>query len=1028
MSDENKKDEQENKEQKKGSKVLFSSIDVDQEDSALTKSEQPLSLVIQKALGNLKSKPAPRIGFTEDPQNTDGYAGIFKRKKGLLPDSVLKAVRVQNHLVASILRARSNTVSMFGRIKKDRFDIGIEVAIKPEFESHITPEQMVKIKDRIERFKKDLVNCGKTDGLPDNERMSLSEFFYLQSQDGLSLGRFATEIIKDDNQKFHRFRPVDAGTIYKTVKKGDAASSLRASGVRLLEQATGTKINIDNLERDEYAYVQTINDYPKQAFSPEEMVVHNLYPSNDIDHNGYPITPIDTCIQSIATHLSIDAYNKLYFQNGRAAKGILVVKSEEIDQNTLNQLKQDFMASINNVGNSFRVPVFGVSPTDEVEWHTMVSSAGDGEFQFLYDSVARNILSTFSMSPDELPGYGHLSRGTNQQTLSECFPLGNMILTRDGLISAEDLLADGKEKRIEVWTGDHWEKARIFLTGNKELRETILMSNLKIQTSPDHRFQVLDENGELTWKQQKDLTLDDVVLVNSKPVAGQESNVPVLLGKPLSEDMMEVLGWMSGDGSVRPAQKRIGGQVSLYYHHDKELDIRDRHLKILNEFGIDANPENKHFSEEEAAAIADRYGFNSVSTLRTNIKIYSTELTNWLQDKKFILNGTKSIPSFVHSLPVGHRQAFLRGLFSADGHASENGSIILTIQEDKAREGVRQLLVGLGIRTTSMDGSNRMSFGEKSFSYKLSIKDRNLFWQQIGFLQKHKQERQKEQLWIISEFPKHIVSVLAKKILESKSDNLSKIDSDALLAAVKQKTSLSKGRILELAQKAHVKLPDWVENFHVEKVKEIKNLEETVEMADIEVFNDEHAFMMHGIRVHNSSNEFKLTAARDTGLRPLILQFQSFLNDKIFPIMDPELHQLCNLSLSGLDAQTREQEALRLQQEMPIYMDYDEVLTQVDKDPLGSRMGGTFPFNERYQVAIDKYLNVSDIVSEFTKSPTAPVDPLLMYKRDPFFIQNMTLLMQINPAAVKAYYATKPHQFEVLKMLIGDYLDEDMEE
>lgn len=596
MSDENKKDEQENKEQKKGSKVLFSSIDVDQEDSALTKSEQPLSLVIQKALGNLKSKPAPRIGFTEDPQNTDGYAGIFKRKKGLLPDSVLKAVRVQNHLVASILRARSNTVSMFGRIKKDRFDIGIEVAIKPEFESHITPEQMVKIKYRIERFKKDLVNCGKTDGLPDNERMSLSEFFYLQSQDGLSLGRFATEIIKDDNQKFHRFRPVDAGTIYKTVKKGDAASSLRASGVRLLEQATGTKINIDNLERDEYAYVQTINDYPKQAFSPEEMVVHNLYPSNDIDHNGYPITPIDTCIQSIATHLSIDAYNKLYFQNGRAAKGILVVKSEEIDQNTLNQLKQDFMTSINNVGNSFRVPVFGVSPTDEVEWHTMVSSAGDGEFQFLYDSVARNILSTFSMSPDELPGYGHLSRGTNQQTLSE------------------------------------------------------------------------------------------------------------------------------------------------------------------------------------------------------------------------------------------------------------------------------------------------------------------------------------------------------------------------------------------------------------------------------------------------SSNEFKLTAARDTGLRPLILQFQSFLNDKIFPIMDPELHQLCNLSLSGLDAQTREQEALRLQQEMPIYMDYDEVLTQVDKDPLGSRMGGTFPFNERYQVAIDKYLNVSDIVSEFTKSPTAPVDPLLMYKRDPFFIQNMTLLMQINPAAVKAYYATKPHQFEVLKMLIGDYLDEDMEE
>lgn len=600
------------KEQKTKQQLVFATAEIDAKklaENGLEKSEREGVLqYVMSASGSASKQTTPRIAFTEDPNATDHYAGVYKIKKKLIPDSVIKLIRVQNHLIASILRARANTISMFGHIKRDRFDIGVEVKIKDEFEQYIKPEQMVRIRERIERFQKMLANCGKTDGLREDDKMSLSDFFYLQTHDSLSLGRFATEIIYEENdsgdpsklgdraRKFHRFRPVDAGTMYRTVKKGESAAGLRESGLRLLQSVTGNKIDTVELDKDEYAFVQVIEGQPKQAFAPDEMLVFNMFPSNDIDHNGYPVTPIDTCISSVTTHLSIDAYNRLYFQNGRAAKGMLVINSEEIDQNTLNTLKQEFIASINNVGNAFRVPVFGVGPEDRVSWVPMVSSSGDGEFQFLYDSVARNILSTFNMSPDELPGYGHLSRGTNQQTLSE------------------------------------------------------------------------------------------------------------------------------------------------------------------------------------------------------------------------------------------------------------------------------------------------------------------------------------------------------------------------------------------------------------------------------------------------SNNEFKLTAARDTGLRPLILKFQAFLNEKLFPIMDPELAQICTIQLSGLDSQSREQESLRLQQDMPIHMTYDEVLGDVDKNPVGERMAGKVPFNERYQVIADKYLDVAAIVSEFIESPAALADPMLKYKRDPFWIQNMTLLMQVNPGAVKAYYATKPHNLEILKMMVEDYLQEDDEE
>lgn len=582
-------------------------------ESGLQKAESSgfgVNYVVQSASGSAKKK-APRLAFSEKPNDSNNYAGIFKIKSALLPDYVLKQIRVQNHLVASILRARGNTMAMFGHVRKDRFDIGLEIKVKPEFEAVIKSDQMAKIKERITKIEKLLVNCGHTDGLDHDEKMSLSDFFYLQAQNGLTFGRFATEIIynqdsqeQDKPKRFNRFRPADVGTIAPAFKKSDSgqiSATIRKQAIETLRDVSknlNLKLDFSKLEDQEYSWIQVIDGQPKQAFTSEELVVYNLYPSTDVEHRGYPVSPIDTCVGSITTHLSIDAYNKLYFQNGRAAKGMLVLNSADIDQATVDAIKKDFYASINSVNNSFRVPIFGMGPEDSVQWVSMMSNAGEGEFQFLYDQVARNILSTFNMSPDELPGYGHLSRGTNSQTLSE------------------------------------------------------------------------------------------------------------------------------------------------------------------------------------------------------------------------------------------------------------------------------------------------------------------------------------------------------------------------------------------------------------------------------------------------SSNEFKLTAARDTGLRPLILKFQAFLNEHLFSLIDPELSQICHIQLSGLDAQNREQESLRLQQNMPIHMTMDEVLTSVDKEPLGNRLGGQVPFNERWQIIADKYLDVGQINEVFQRDPTAYLDRTLRYKRDAFWMQHMTgVLMQTAPEAVKAFYAQKSWKYntELLKLLIEDELEQDEE-
>ncbi len=418
-------------EAKKRGKVLYSldpmGTKLLEKDEKFTKNPLDPFQMVLTSLDKHDQKKAVRFAFTEDPNKVSQYAGIYKNKTELLPDHLIKRIIAQDDLVASILNARANFMSAFGRPRLSRFDVGFNIEIKPEFKDRVPIDKMAIIKDKIERAKRLLLNCGHTKGLEECEKLTLPDYFKMTTRDGLSFGRFATEIVwktVKGKKEFHRFRPADSGTMFKTVRKGygvnQEAESLRRQAIHALEQLTGIKIDIERFKKDKYTWIQVLNGQPKQAFTDKEMIVQNLYPVTNVEYNGYPLTPLDTVINSVTTHINITNYHKLYFQNGRATKGMLVFQSDDIDEETIHQIKLQFNASINNVNNSFRMPVFAVGQEDKISWVPLTNAAKkDGEFEYLSDQNARVILSAFQMSPDELPGYGHLSRGTNSQALSE---------------------------------------------------------------------------------------------------------------------------------------------------------------------------------------------------------------------------------------------------------------------------------------------------------------------------------------------------------------------------------------------------------------------------------------------------------------------------------------------------------------------------------------------------------------------------------------------------------------------------------
>lgn len=404
-------------------------LDAEMQDE-LKKDTGPPSLM-KSVLNAIGKDELTRLAFDTDPSLVNQYHSLYKTKIRLMPDKLLKRIVIQDDLVACIIQARQNQISAFGRPRPDRFSTGFVIEARQEIIERIEQiqdqQEKQKAKKELQRriadVSKRLMTCGDKDVLGEDDTLTFPQYLSESVRNALVVGRLATEVIwsdgPDGKKKFACFRVIDAGTVYKAAPQRAAAESVRRQARMLLEQIKNKKLVPERYENDEYMYVQVIDDRPVQAFTDKECLVHNFYHVPDVELDGYPVTPIDTVITAVITHINITTHNKLYFQSGRAARGMLVIKSDDVDEQVISRIRQQFNASINSVQNSWRMPVFGIGADDEITWQPIDTGSRDMEFQYLMDMNARIILSAFQMSPEELPGWSYLSRGTNNQAMSE---------------------------------------------------------------------------------------------------------------------------------------------------------------------------------------------------------------------------------------------------------------------------------------------------------------------------------------------------------------------------------------------------------------------------------------------------------------------------------------------------------------------------------------------------------------------------------------------------------------------------------
>lgn len=307
--------------------------------------EEQISKSNSKKKGNAKAYEEPVLGnmsmnpdYKEAPSVTGSY-NLFH---------MLKYWSRRNIILNAIINTRVNQVSLF--CSPSRFSdrgVGYEVRLK---DPQATPSSHdMKNFRRIEEF---LQNTGKDKDLT---RDTFTTFVKKLVRDRLTYDKINFEMVYDSSDSLHRFKAVDASTIYVSVDKEGKEPK----------------------DTEGEFYVQMIDEEKVAEFTPKEMAweVHN--PRTDIYAGRYGYPELEVALPHLRYHENTETFNERYFSQGGTTRGLLHIKAgQEQSQNALSAFRREWTNMFSGINGAWKIPVI---TAEDVKFVSMNQSSKDME-------------------------------------------------------------------------------------------------------------------------------------------------------------------------------------------------------------------------------------------------------------------------------------------------------------------------------------------------------------------------------------------------------------------------------------------------------------------------------------------------------------------------------------------------------------------------------------------------------------------------------------------------------------------------
>lgn len=358
------------------------------------KSDNPTDMIAAaQTIDKMQHKPQENAkAYFIDPLQFSANLG-YKDKMFSLTYTTLRRM-AKTPIINSIIKTRKNQIADFAEPQADRYNTGFVIRKKAKMGiEQKMDESDKKIANAITDF---IMNCGGQSSWTNDD---FDTFIRKIVEDSLTFDQMTFECVRNRRGKLEYFVATDAATFRI------AESAFRTDYDNQFFHRLGSGIyadeNLRNLDKaiNGYypQYVQVYQTAVVNEFYPWELCFGVRNPSTFINANGYGCSELEDLINVVTALLWGDEYNRRFFSQGSAPKGLLRIKGGMNDK-TLQQFKQQWQAMISGVMQSWKTPVVEA----DVDWIDLQKNNRDMEYTSWMEYLIKLACAIYSIDPTEI--------------------------------------------------------------------------------------------------------------------------------------------------------------------------------------------------------------------------------------------------------------------------------------------------------------------------------------------------------------------------------------------------------------------------------------------------------------------------------------------------------------------------------------------------------------------------------------------------------------------------------------------------
>lgn len=447
--------------------------------------------------------------FFIDPLEFNSNLG-YKDKPFSLTYTTLKRMS-KTPIINSIIKTRKNQVADFAEPQENKYSTGFVIRKKPKFGI----EQKMDNRDKKIAFSiTDFILKGGNVSQWGHD--DFDTFIRKIVDDSLIYDQMTFECVRNRRGQIESFIATDASTFriadsFFDKDYDNAFFARNGASVWQDRNDFGKKIH------GYYpSFVQVYQNTKINEFYPWELCFGVRNPSTSIYANGYGVSELEELINVVTSMLWGDEYNRRFFSQGSAPKGLLRIKGSN-NEAALQQFKQQWQSMITGVMQAWKTPVVEA----DVDWIDLQKNNRDMEYTSWMEYLIKLSCAVYSIDPSEIgwdisrsSGNGGLFEGSQEQRLKHSrdkglYPLLKFIQRKINRYIIEQINPDfelifvglnglsiDEELKMDI------DKVNSFMTVN-EAREKHELKPLEGGDSPNNATFVQAKNVAMMAKQQQ---------------------------------------------------------------------------------------------------------------------------------------------------------------------------------------------------------------------------------------------------------------------------------------------------------------------------------------------------------------------------------------------------------------------------------------------------------------------------------------------------------------------------------------------